>query len=105
MFRLSARRFTTARIARNSIQDLYVKELKAFKPISLTSKDAEGAVKPWTAPIAPAVPGLEADAATQLGEYAAEPVEVASAADAAAGANEASSEWFVFEEAEEEAHH
>ncbi|CCH44897.1 ATP synthase subunit H, mitochondrial [Wickerhamomyces ciferrii] len=106
--KISTRSFSSIPARKNVISDLYVKELKGFKPTPLTAQDAEGSVKPWKAPAAPRTPGLEADAATQLNEYESAPVEVDSAPVANEGATESTGEddWFVLEEDPvEENHH
>jgi F-type H+-transporting ATPase subunit h len=82
---------------------LYVKELKAFKPTPISTKDAESATRPWNTPVAPKAPALEVDAATQLSDYEAAEVEVQSNV-AAEGAAPASDDWFVLEEPEDNHH-
>ncbi|ODV75121.1 F1F0 ATP synthase subunit h [Cyberlindnera jadinii NRRL Y-1542] len=86
---------------KNIIQDLYINELKAFKPTPLSAKDAEGATRPWTKPVAPQQPAAEIDAA-ELADYEAAEVEVASHTTGSAA--EASEEWFVLEEPEDNHH-
>jgi F-type H+-transporting ATPase subunit h len=98
--RVAVRAFSAGVVRRNLIQDLYIKELKAFKPTPLSAKDAESATRPWKQPVAPAVPTGEVDA-TQLNEYEAAEVEVASGS---AAAEEVSEEWFVLEEPEDNHH-
>ncbi|KAH3671177.1 hypothetical protein WICMUC_004773 [Wickerhamomyces mucosus] len=97
------RSFSALPARQNSISDLYIKELKAFKPTPITDKDAEGSVRPWKAPIAPQVPGLEADASTQLSDYDAATVEVTQQSSSTEG-EEISEEWFVLEEPENDHH-
>ncbi|ONH67362.1 ATP synthase subunit H, mitochondrial [Cyberlindnera fabianii] len=85
------------------IQDLYIKELKAFKPTPISAKDAEGATRPWKKPVAPAAPGLEVDAASELASYESADVEVAAPSKNTAG-EQVSEEWFVLEEPEDDHH-
>ncbi|CAM9021621.1 unnamed protein product [Wickerhamomyces anomalus] len=99
--RVSVRSFSAMPARRN----LYVKELKGFKATPLTAADAEGSVKPWRAPAAPKVPGLEADATTQLSDYESAPVEVNSAPAGEAASESGADDWFVLEEEVEETHH
>jgi F-type H+-transporting ATPase subunit h len=90
------------------VQELYLKEIKAYKPKPLTAKDAEGSVKPWAVPPAPKTPEVEGDVA-EVSDYAAAPVEVnvevaTENGDAAAPAA-VSDDWFPVEDIKEEAHH
>lgn len=86
------------------IQDLYVKELKAFKPRRLTAADAEEATQPWHLPKALKTPALEAEGSDALAEYDSAAVEVksaktaASVEDAAADKDYNPDDWFVFPE-------
>ncbi|KAH7922512.1 hypothetical protein BV22DRAFT_1017142, partial [Leucogyrophana mollusca] len=71
----SARTFSTSSVARKDlVQELYVKELKAYKAPP-PAKDAHvGAVKAYSLPPAPKAPALPADLASELSAYdAAEP--------------------------------
>src|SRR5690349_4039247 len=56
------------------VQDLYLKEIKGYKAPARTLADAEGSVKPWAVPKAPAAPAVEG--AADLAAYKSEPVEV-----------------------------
>lgn len=99
MARVSVRAMSVTSIRRaDIIQDLYVKEVKAFKAPTLTAADAAGSVKPWAAPTAPSAPALEADVAAELSEYETQAVEVESAKPAENAAAEVE-DWFVIEEA------
>ncbi|KIJ61216.1 hypothetical protein HYDPIDRAFT_169803 [Hydnomerulius pinastri MD-312] len=71
----SARTFSSSTASRKDlVQDLYVKELKAYKA-PVTAKDAHvGSVKAFSAPAVPKPPVLPADLAAELAAYdAAEP--------------------------------
>ncbi|CDR42377.1 CYFA0S09e02300g1_1 [Cyberlindnera fabianii] len=99
----SVRAFSAMPARKNIIQDLYIKELKAFKPTPISAKDAEGATRPWKKPVAPAAPGLEVDAASELASYESADVEVAAPSKNTAG-EQVSEEWFVLEEPEDDHH-
>ncbi|KAL6308761.1 ATP synthase complex subunit H-domain-containing protein, partial [Sparassis latifolia] len=71
--------FSTSAIARKDlVQELYLKELKAYKPAP-AAKDAHlGAVKAYSLPPVPKPPTLPADLAAELSAYdAVEPVSAA----------------------------
>ncbi|KAH9476823.1 ATP synthase subunit H, mitochondrial [Psilocybe cubensis] len=60
----------SAGVRKDLVQDLYIREIKAYKPAP-TAKDAHvGAVKKFTAPAAPVAPALPADLAAELNTYA-----------------------------------
>lgn len=106
MFRQAVRQFTTTSRRSNLIADLYVKELKAFKPTPLTAADAQAATKPWNLPKAAAVPALEAEGADALNAYSSAAVEVSSGAAEGVVAEEYKpDDWFVFPADEEPGHH
>ncbi|CAE6499352.1 unnamed protein product [Rhizoctonia solani] len=68
-------RFSTSAVARKDlVQDLYLRELKAYKA-PVKAKDAHvGVVKSYTAPSAPSPPSAPTDLASELSKYdAAEP--------------------------------
>ncbi|GMF04393.1 unnamed protein product [[Candida] boidinii] len=101
-------RFFSAAPARlNLISDLYIKELKAFKPTPVSAAEAESATKPWKLPVAAKVPALEAEGADALAEYDSAAVEVAAEEGAAVTEEYKPDDWFVFEEIVEPgaAHH
>lgn len=85
------------------VSDLYVQQIKQFKPTPLSNKEIEESVKKFQLPGKPSIP--EAEISSQaLGEYESAPVEVQDAPSASQAAKPAGEEdWFVFEEAEE--HH
>jgi F-type H+-transporting ATPase subunit h len=87
------------------IQDLYLKELKAYKPPQQKASDAEGHVQKFSPPSAPKSPE-EVDLAGQMKDYEDQVVEIEgqSAAGEVSGGEE---DFFEdLEEAEEEsAHH
>ena len=57
------------------VQDLYLRELKAYKPPTVKASDSEGQVQKFALPQAPASPE-EADIASQLSAYETQEVEV-----------------------------
>ncbi|KAL3427822.1 mitochondrial f1f0 atp synthase subunit atp14 [Phlyctema vagabunda] len=83
------------------VQDLYVRELKAYKIPAVKPSDAEGNVQIFSAPKAPTSPE-EADIANELKAYEASAVDIEGQAEGEAA--EAESSWFE-EEPEEDAHH
>lgn len=83
----------------NIVSDLYVAELKAFKP-SAVAGDASSATKPWKLPQPAKIPAVEAENA--LDDYAAAPVEVAAAEGKAQ--DYTPDAWFVFPEEVEPGH-
>ncbi|PPQ65458.1 hypothetical protein CVT24_010789 [Panaeolus cyanescens] len=85
-----ARSFATSAVTRKDlVQDLYVREIKAYKPAP-TAQDAHvGSVKKFSLPPAPKTPALPADLASELSAYdAAEPT----TADAPKATSEAATE-------------
>jgi F-type H+-transporting ATPase subunit h len=86
------------------IQELYLKELKAYKPPAIKANDSEGQVHKFAVPATPKSPE-ETDLQSGLAEYESQtPDVVGSSADGEA----APAEQDIFEEDEEEeggAHH
>lgn len=81
------------------VQDLYLKELKAYKPSPVKPSDAEGQVQKFSAPKPPQSPD-EGDIAQELKSYEEQQVEVeGQAAEGEAGV--ADEDWFEEEEEEE----
>ncbi|TID19198.1 hypothetical protein CANINC_003768 [Pichia inconspicua] len=105
MFRQVARSFSTTSRRANLIADLYVKELKAFKPTPLSAADAQSATKPWKLPQPAKVPAVEAEGADALAAYDAQTVEVAASGSDAQVQDYKPDEWFVFPADEEPGHH
>lgn len=106
MFRQAVRQFTTSARRANLIADLYVRELKAFKPTPITAADAEEATKPWKLPAAAKVPALEAEGADALAEYDSASVDVVAASATEGAAEEYKpDDWFVFPADVEPGHH
>ncbi|RYP52184.1 hypothetical protein DL768_002626 [Monosporascus sp. mg162] len=88
------------------VQELYLKELKAYKPSPVKDSDAIGQVQTFTVPKAPKSPE-EADLANSLKEYENAVVEVEGSEGATATSTPAAIEDWLVEEEEEEtgAHH
>ncbi|KAF2208081.1 hypothetical protein CERZMDRAFT_107580 [Cercospora zeae-maydis SCOH1-5] len=84
------------------VQDMYLKELKAYKPAPLKANDAEGQVQNFAIPKPPQSPE-EADLQRDLQEYEQSTPEVQGAS-TDAGAAPVEQDWFVEEEEEAEAH-
>ncbi|KAG8924072.1 hypothetical protein FRC02_010669 [Tulasnella sp. 418] len=113
LVRSQARALSTSRVVRKDlVQDLYLRELKAYKP-PVKAQDAHvGQVKNFSAPAAPQAPALPADLASELAAYdASEPVIEAApkvAETSAEGAPGGAQEFLAHLEAdipEEEHHH
>ena len=87
------------------MQELYLRELKAYKPTPVKDSDAQGQVQTFTAPKAPKSPE-EADLASSLKEYEDAVVEVEGNEGASATSTPAVIEdWLVLEDEEEPAAH
>jgi F-type H+-transporting ATPase subunit h len=84
------------------VQDLYLRELKAYKPIPLKANDADEHVHKFSAPQAPKSPE-EANLASELSAYEAQQVEVEGQA-AAGEAAPVEESWFEEEEEAPAAH-
>ncbi|KAJ6011333.1 hypothetical protein N7451_002745 [Penicillium sp. IBT 35674x] len=99
-----ARTFMTSAVRRaDTIQDLYINQLKAYKPTPIKAGDADAHVHKFTPPKAPASPE-EANLAGELSAYEQSVVEVEG--QAAAGETAPVEEsWFVEEEEEAAAAH
>ncbi|KAL2261613.1 hypothetical protein VTK26DRAFT_3788 [Humicola hyalothermophila] len=87
------------------VQELYLKELKAYKPTPIKESDSVGQVATFTLPKTPKSPE-EADLASSLKEYETMAVEVEGQEATAAGQTAAPviEDWLVEEEEEEPAH-
>ncbi|KAH7580550.1 ATP synthase subunit H, mitochondrial [Nakaseomyces glabratus] len=105
MFRTSLRQFSSCRVSRNIISDLYLKELKSVKVTPFSMKDAEGNVKPWSPPAKPQAPQSELTSGNDLlKSYKEEPVETLHTQPAETeGATQIEEDWLVLSE-EEPAH-
>ncbi|KAI1819580.1 ATP synthase H chain [Xylaria intraflava] len=88
------------------VQELYLRELKAYKPAPVKDSDSVGQVQTFSAPKAPKSPE-EADLANSLKEYENMAVEVEGNEGATATSAPAVVEDWLVEEEEEEggAHH
>ncbi|KKK19245.1 hypothetical protein ARAM_005285 [Aspergillus rambellii] len=98
---VARRTFLTSAVRRaDPVQDLYLRELRAYKPTPIKAGDAEAHVQKFSAPAAPQSPE-EANLASDLGAYESQVVEVEGQA---ATGEPAPVEESWFEEEEEEAH-
>ncbi|KAI0141377.1 ATP synthase complex subunit H [Pestalotiopsis sp. NC0098] len=87
------------------VQELYLKELKAYKPTPVKESDSVGQVQTFSAPKTPKSPE-EADLASSLKEYESMAVEVEGQEAVAPGtAAPVVEDWLVEEEDDEPAHH
>ncbi|KAI9260796.1 ATP synthase complex subunit H-domain-containing protein [Sporodiniella umbellata] len=74
---MAARSFSVATVMQKDVlQDLFLKELKAYKPQPIAASE-ESAAKEFKLPAAPVVPEIESDISQQLASYDAEPEEAA----------------------------
>ncbi|GEQ66610.1 hypothetical protein JCM33374_g273 [Metschnikowia sp. JCM 33374] len=98
---LSSRRlFSVTPQRSNLVSELYVSQIKQFKPVQTSAEGAEG-IKKFQLPAKPAIPSEEVNA-DAVASYESADVETASSP-ASESAPAAEEDWFVFEEAEE--HH
>ena len=86
------------------VQDLYVKELRAFKPTPLKANDSDGHVQQFSLPKARASPEESSDIAQDLKSYDSQPVDVEGQEVAAGGARATEEDWFEDDEESEEVH-
>lgn len=84
------------------IGDLYVQNIKQFKPTPLTQSEIDSAVQAFKLPSKPSVPQdeISTEAVQQYESSEVETQEVGSSGSAAP----VEEDWFVFEEEAEEAH-
>ncbi|GMM35427.1 hypothetical protein DASC09_027520 [Saccharomycopsis crataegensis] len=101
---VSVRAFSSAPARRNLISDLYVSELKSFKPAVVSAADAAAATKAWKLPVSPKSPEVEGDITTDISAYEAAEVETEGATPAAE-AEALGDDWFVVEELKPTHHH
>lgn len=83
------------------VSDLYIEQIKQFKPTELSAQEIASAVKAFQLPAKASIPEAEV-VAESLGEYEASEVETEAVS--ATGEPVAEEDWFVFEE-QEDGHH
>ena len=83
------------------VQDLYLRELKSYKPTPTKASDSEGHVQKFSPPKAPKSPD-EVDIASELKAYENQQVEVEGQAAAGEASVTQDEDWF--EEEEEDVH-
>ncbi|KAF8477531.1 ATP synthase complex subunit H-domain-containing protein [Kalaharituber pfeilii] len=81
------------------VQEIYLRELRAYKPAPLKASDAEGQVKAWRSPTPPTPP--TETLVNDLTAYEAQAVEVEGQAETSSTVAEFESDWFE-EDPEEE---
>ena len=88
------------------VQDMYLRELKNYKPTPVKASDAEGHVQKFAAPKLPQSPE-ESDMAKDLQAYEQQQVEIEGQADTSSGAPAVEQDWLEEEEEDEAApaHH
>jgi len=93
----------TIQSAADLVQDMYLRELKNYKPTPVKASDAEGHVQKFTMPQAPKSPE-ESDIQNELQAYESQQVEVEGQSSEGSAAP-AEQDWFEEEEEEEEVAH
>ncbi|KAH6685325.1 ATP synthase H chain [Plectosphaerella plurivora] len=103
---VQTRSFIAPTVSRRAdfVQELYLKELKAYKPAAIKDSDAEGQVQTFTVPKTPASPE-ETDLASSLAEYESMAVEVEGQEAGAATSAPKKTSWLVEEDEGEAAAH
>lgn len=98
----SSRLLLTA--AADLIQDLYLKELRAYKPVTQKASDAEGHVQKFNPPAPPKSPE-ETNLASEMKEYEEQVVEIEG--QSASGETQVEEDFFedIEEDDDEPAHH
>lgn len=87
------------------VQELYIKELRAFKPTPLKANDSDGHVQQFSLPKARASPEESSDIAKDLKSYDSQLVEVEGQEVAGGeGARATEEDWFEDDEESEEVH-
>ncbi|WVF70026.1 hypothetical protein IAT40_004812 [Kwoniella sp. CBS 6097] len=96
------RSFSVSAVKMDLVQDLYVNQLKSYKPAAKTADAHVGSVRTFSAPKAPSAPTLPSDLAAELSKFdAQEPTIGGSAAPKTSGAapaegNESADEYLKF---------
>ncbi|OWT40146.1 F-type H+-transporting ATPase subunit H [Cryptococcus neoformans] len=67
-----ARSFSVSAVKMDLVQDLYVNQLKSYKPAAKAADAHVGSVRSFTAPKAPSAPSLPTDLASELSKFDAE---------------------------------
>ncbi|WVR04461.1 hypothetical protein IAU60_001464 [Kwoniella sp. DSM 27419] len=96
ILRLSAQRvpktlvrsFSVSAVKMDLVQDLYVNQLKSYKPAAKSADAHVGAVRSYSAPKAPQAPSLPSDLAAELSKFDAEEPSIGGSAPKAAATTE-----------------
>jgi F-type H+-transporting ATPase subunit h len=94
----NAQRTKSSRIA-DLVQEMYLRELKAYKPTPVKASDSEGHVQKFSVPKTPKSPE-ETDIANELKAYEASTVDLQGAEGSEEGAAPIDQDWFEEEEEE-----
>lgn len=86
------------------VQDLYLRELKSYKPTPVKPSDADAHVQKFSVPNAPASPE-EANIASELAEYESQTPEIEGQASTGEGGQPVVEDWFEEDEEEPAAAH
>ncbi|KAF8229390.1 hypothetical protein L208DRAFT_1286750, partial [Tricholoma matsutake] len=66
----SSRAFSSTNISRKDlVQDIYLREIKAYKPAQVAKDAHVGVVKTYNQPSSPVVPSIPSDLAAELAAY------------------------------------
>lgn len=93
-------------LTQDIVTDLYLKQVKEYKPAPSKASDSEGQVKNWSVPAAPAAPQELGDVSSELSAY-----ETSEAGGEASGASKESAaksdegDWFELDTAPDHMHH
>ncbi|KGB74732.1 F-type H+-transporting ATPase subunit H [Cryptococcus deuterogattii 99/473] len=67
-----ARSFSVSAVKMDLVQDLYINQLKSYKPAAKAADAHVGSVRSFAAPKAPSAPSLPTDLASELSKFDAE---------------------------------
>lgn len=81
------------------VTDMYLKNLKEFKPTPAKASDSEGQVKTWSAPAPPQAPESAANVDSELSQYASSEVESSASGEASQATADSEGDWFELDTA------
>lgn len=85
------------------VTDMYLKSIKEFKPTPAKASDAEGQVKNWSIPKAPAAPETTTDVSSELSAYESAETETAGSK-GTASSSESDGDWFELDTTPDRTH-
>ncbi|RKP06951.1 ATP synthase complex subunit H-domain-containing protein [Thamnocephalis sphaerospora] len=89
---------------KDAVQDIFVKELRGYKPDPSAKSADVSQVKTFTAPAAPSVPKVDEDISAAVAEYARDDATVTASAGTPAAGTQKVEYYFEEEAAPEPAH-